>query len=218
MKNKCDIVQDLLFGYKDNTLKQGSKELVEEHLKTCRNCKNVWEQLHKEENAEDNKKIEIDYLKNVKKKINKKNKIIIISSILLLLIIGLNIGIFTHYIKKAGNMDIYLNEEITKEQLDEITQEIHNIDKDAKIIYKTKQDVLNEMKERFKDSQNLLNGYEKNNNPFKPYIEVDSNIKGVKEIKEKLKSKSDLVKKITTITGTNPYMYVIYEILSMSNL
>ena len=115
-------------------------------------------------------------------------------------------------------MDIYLSEEITKEQLDDITQEIHNIDKDAKIVYKTKQDVLNEMREKFKDSQNLLNGYEKNNNPFKPYIEVDSNIKRVKEIEEKLKSKSDLVKKITTITGTNPYMYVIYEILSMSNL
>lgn len=58
----------------------------------------------------------------------------------------------------------------------------------------------------------------KNNNPCKPYIEVDSNIKWVKEIEEKLKSKSDLVKKTTTITGTNPYMYVIYEILSMSNL
>lgn len=218
MKNKCDIVQDLLFGYKDNTLKQGSKELVEEHLKTCKDCKNVWEQLHKEEIAEDNKKIEIDYLKKVKKKINKKNKIIIISSVLLVIIIGLNIGIFMHYIKDAGNMDIYLNEEISKEQLNDLTQEIHEIDKNAKIIYKTKQDALDEMKERFKDSQNLLNGYGENNNPFKPYIVIDSNIKAVKEIEEKLKSKNDLIKKITTITGTNPYMYVIYEILSMSNL
>ena len=181
MKNKCDIVQDLLFGYKDNTLKQGSKELVEEHLKMCRDCKNTWEQLHKEEKEKEEEKVEIDYLKNVKKKIVNKNKIIIISSILLVLILGINLGIFMHYIKAAGNMDIYLNEEISTEQLEEIKQEIQNIDKEAKITYKTKQDALDEMKEKFKDSSNLLNGYEGDNNIFKPYIVVDSNIKDVKK-------------------------------------
>ena len=214
MKNKCDIVQYLLFGYKDNTLKQGSKELVEEHLKMCRDCKNTWEQLHKEEKEKEEEKVEIDYLKNVKKKIVNKNKIIIISSILLVLILGINLGIFMHYIKAAGNMDIYLNEEISTEQLEEIKQEIQNIDKEAKITYKTKQDALDEMKEKFKDSSNLLNGYEGDNNIFKPYIVVDSNIKDVKKIEEKLKNKNGLIKKIRTIIDMNPYAYMVGEVMS----
>ena len=71
MKKECDIVQDLLFGYKDNILKQGSRELVSEHLKKCENCKDIWEQLNKENSVDNKEKIEIDYLKNVKKKIRK---------------------------------------------------------------------------------------------------------------------------------------------------
>ena len=42
MKNECDIVQDLLFSYKDGCLKQGSKEFVEKHLKKCDNCSKVY--------------------------------------------------------------------------------------------------------------------------------------------------------------------------------
>lgn len=119
-----------------------------------------------------------------------------------------------HYIKAAGNMDIYLNEEISTEQLEEIKQEIQNIDKEAKITYKTKQDALDEMKEKFKDSSNLLNGYEGDNNIFKPYIVVDSNIKDVKKIEEKLKNKNGLIKKIRTIIDMNPYAYMVGEVMS----
>ena len=41
MKNECDIVKDLLFSYKDGVLSDTSKELVENHLKTCESCKNM---------------------------------------------------------------------------------------------------------------------------------------------------------------------------------
>ena len=54
MKKECDIVQDLLFGYVDNTLKEGSKELVEEHLKSCRECKNTFDNLKENDENEDN--------------------------------------------------------------------------------------------------------------------------------------------------------------------
>ena len=32
MKKECEIVQDLLFGYNDETLRKSSKELVEKHF------------------------------------------------------------------------------------------------------------------------------------------------------------------------------------------
>ena len=42
---ECDIVQDLLFGYNDETLKEGSKEFVENHLKECEKCKKIYEEI-----------------------------------------------------------------------------------------------------------------------------------------------------------------------------
>ena len=65
---ECDIAQDLLFGYKDKTLKDGSKEFVENHLKECEECKKVYEEIKDDNEEIDN--TEIDYLK----KINKKEK------------------------------------------------------------------------------------------------------------------------------------------------
>ena len=50
MKKECDIVQDLLFGYADNTLKEGSTNLVEEHLKSCKKCKEILENIRDDEN------------------------------------------------------------------------------------------------------------------------------------------------------------------------
>ncbi len=87
MKKECEIVQDLLFSYYDGILSNSSKELVEEHLKTCENCKKALANVENDK-LEKNEKEEIDYLKKVHKKMNRKTKIIIvISSILLLLVI-----------------------------------------------------------------------------------------------------------------------------------
>ena len=45
MKNMCDIVQDLLPLYVDGCCTQGSRELVEEHLKECATCKQVFGEM-----------------------------------------------------------------------------------------------------------------------------------------------------------------------------
>lgn len=45
MKNVCDIVQDLLPLYVDGCCTQGSRELVEEHLKECSACKQVFGEM-----------------------------------------------------------------------------------------------------------------------------------------------------------------------------
>ena len=49
MKNECDIVKDLLFSYKDGVLSDTSKELVENHLKTCESCKNMLKEIMQED-------------------------------------------------------------------------------------------------------------------------------------------------------------------------
>ena len=99
MKKECEIVQDLLFGYKDNTLHNESQKLVEEHLKTCENCNKIFQELKEEENNILTEKKEIDYLKKVRKNINKKNKLIIMIGIILTIVVAFNICIFSYYYK-----------------------------------------------------------------------------------------------------------------------
>ena len=71
MKNECDIVMDLLFSYSDGVLSDTSKEFVEKHLKTCKNCNKILKDINKEDEKIEEK--EIDAFKGIKKKINRKN-------------------------------------------------------------------------------------------------------------------------------------------------
>ena len=43
MRDKCDVVQDLLPIYLDGELREGTKRFVEEHLKECSTCRQVLE-------------------------------------------------------------------------------------------------------------------------------------------------------------------------------
>ena len=49
MKNECDIVKDLIFSYNDGVLSETSKNLVENHLKSCENCSNVLKEIQHRE-------------------------------------------------------------------------------------------------------------------------------------------------------------------------
>lgn len=213
MKKECEIVEDLLFGYQDGTLHNESKELVENHLISCEQCKKLFNEMKKDKI--DNKKEqeeEIDYLKKVKKKINKKNKWIIIIGIILGIIILFNIFIFTYYYSEAGKVKIYLSDNTTEEQKENIENSVTNIDGEAKIKYYSKEDSLNQMKEKFKDREELLSGYNKDNNPLPAYFVVDTEIENGEKIKNTVESLEG-VEHINNIGDTNPYMFMLSEII-----
>lgn len=219
MKNECDIVQDLLFSYKDGCLKQGSKEFVEKHLKKCENCAKVYSEMNNEEEQSDITKDEIDYLKKIKKKMKKKTKIIIAISIILSILIVFNIAIFVNYNKYVSEMTIYLEDSITVKERQKIENTIKEVDKNAEITYKSKEDALNNMKEKFADKSDLLAGYE-DNNIFPAYYEVNSNKKAIEEIEAKLIN-NEKIKSISSSKGVNPYelffMQYIYIPLTGKN-
>lgn len=150
-KKECNIVQDLLLNYVDGVLSNDSNEFVEYHIRECRNCEEKLEELRKdiEENEKSETK-EVDYLKNVKRKINKKNKIIIIVGAILAITIILNIAVFINYSITACGMEIYLNDDITEQELKDIEQMIKSKDNNAEIIYHSKQDGLEKMKEKIR--------------------------------------------------------------------
>ncbi len=211
MKKECEIVQDLLFGYQDKTLHEASKELVEEHLKTCEDCRKIFSEMQKEEDTNENNE-EIDYLKNINKKVKKKNKLLIIVGVILGIIVLLNIGIFAYYYSEAGKVQIYLNDDIKEEQIENIKNLITNIDENAKIKYFSKEDSLNQMKEKFKSNENLLSGYGGENNPLPAFLEVDTSIENAKKIETKMQS-IEGVKKITGSFDSNPYLFMFSKVM-----
>lgn len=204
---ECDIVQDLVFGYNDGTLKEGSKEFVENHLKECEKCNKIYEEIKDDKTEEDIP--EIDYLKKINKKGKKKNLIIIILSILVVIAVFISIVAFINYYNKA-RVEIFLEDNIENNQIQDIKDAIYEIDENAQITYNSKEDVLKQMKERMENAE-LLNGYEGENNIFPASLIVKtSKMNSYKKIEDKVKEMNG-VKSITR-TRVNPYELLFAEI------
>ncbi len=211
MKKECEIVQDLLIGYQDGTLHTYSKELVEKHLKKCEECNKVFNEMKKDEVEGSIQEQEIDYLKNVKRKISKKNKLLIAIGTILTIVILLNIVVFAYYYHEARKVQIYLNNDVTEEQIGDIKNAITNIDENAKIEYHSKEDALNELKEKFSDNKDLLSGYGGDNNPLNAYYVIDASMENARKI-EGLEGNLPGIKKITTNLSYNPYEFILSNI------
>lgn len=80
---ECDIVQDLLIGYNDGTLKEESKKLVNEHLKKCESCQTILKEIQND-NPQISEKEKIDYLKKIRRKSIIKSIIIVITIFLVI--------------------------------------------------------------------------------------------------------------------------------------
>lgn len=116
MEKECEIVQDLLLNYVEDNLNPASKELVEKHLKNCKRCQEQFNILKEDNENEDEQIEEIDYLKNIKKKMSKKNIILIVLGIILLISVILNILVFSEYNSVVSDLTIRLKDDITMEE------------------------------------------------------------------------------------------------------
>lgn len=209
MKNECDIVQDLLFGYNDKTLRNTSKEFVENHLKKCNECKEVLKQIQNDTEPEEEIE-EINYLKKVRSKINRKNIFLIIALVLLVLVVLFNILVFANYNNKASEIKIILKDNVTQEQLNNIEQIIKSNFRDVEIKYSSKEEELQKYKENFK---NFMTGYNENNNPCSDTCYIKANINDIEKI-DKLLQNIDYIKKVGTYTTANPYLLFINEFIN----
>lgn len=207
MKNECDIVMDLLFSYSDGVLSDTSKEFVEKHLKTCKNCNKILKDINKEDEKIEEK--EIDAFKGIKKKINRKNIFICISLFFLLGIIIFNIMIFINYNKFASEMQIFLEDNITKEQLNNIENAIKNSTESVEIKYISKEKELEEVK---KWSKSELIGIDTENNPMLASIKIEADKKDIQEITNLVQNMPG-IRKISTNLSMNPYELFIGQYL-----
>ena len=91
IKNKCEIVKDLLPNYVEKTLSPGTNEFIESHIKGCKNCRRILEDLTEEELTEENdndNKQDIDYLKKYNRNMNVLKSVIVILIIFNILILS----------------------------------------------------------------------------------------------------------------------------------
>ena len=205
MKNECDLVKDLIFSYNDGVLRETSKNLVEKHLKSCENCSNVLKEIQ-QENHKNSEEKEIDAFKGIRKKITKKNIVISISLIFLILIIIFNILVFINYNEVASTMIIYLQDDITDEQLDNIKNTILQKDEMSEIKYNSKEEELGKVQDWIGEDLKI------EKNPMKASLEIKTNTKIISTIVDAIEDMPG-IKKVYTYVSYKPYELFIGQIL-----
>lgn len=202
MKNECDIVKDLLFSYNDNILSNTSKEFVENHLKGCDECKKTLEQIQ-EDSDEKNPKKELDFLRKIRHKICRKNTIIAVVSVCLIAFIIFNIQAYKNYQEVSSTIQIYLEDGISDQELENIKNKIAEEDSNAQIEYISKQQELEKIKSKMKDNQNVLDEYNEENNPLPASFEIKTEA-DIKNIADSIQDMPG-VAQIVTYINANPY-------------
>lgn len=83
MKLPCSIVKEVIPNYVDECINDEARELVQEHLKECEACHKLYEDMKQPYKHEESK--EIDYLKKVKQRNQKRIILAVFITILLLI-------------------------------------------------------------------------------------------------------------------------------------
>ncbi len=107
MNNKyCKIVQDLLPNYIEGLTSDETNKFIEEHLKECVECKEIYTRMKEEfYKKESDEKVNINFLKKHKKQISKL-RITLFIIIIAILILLVNVGRKTYILRKYENANI----------------------------------------------------------------------------------------------------------------
>ena len=115
------------------------------------------------------------------------------------LILGENINHFVAQVESEQGIQVFINDDATQEQIDEIGNKIRNMAGVGTVEFVSKQQAFEQMKERFGDQQELLDGYD---DIFPAsYIVKLSDLTKSQEIQDQI-SKMDHIKNITSSNNT----------------
>lgn len=113
------------------------------------------------------------------------------------LILTENINHFVAEVESAQGIQVFIENEATQEQIDEIAEKIRNLEGVSTTEFISKEAALNQMKERFGDKKDLLTGYEENNIFPASYVVTLTDLSKSKEIQEQILTFEN-IKKITS--------------------
>lgn len=118
------------------------------------------------------------------------------------LILGENINHFVQEIKSAQGMQVFVKNEATEKEVVELGEKIKKLDGVSTAEFISKEDALNQMKEKFGEKQDLLDGYEGENNIFTAsYLVTVTDLKLSTDVQNQILA-LDNVKKITSSDKT----------------
>ena len=129
--------------------------------------------------------------------------------ILLVFVLG-NIYILFSFYQEGYHITIILKDEISSEQLEDIKQLLVAKYGEDKINYSSKEQALNDVKEKFKDKKELIDTYS-TDNPFKETLTVKTKKREKKEVLQLLEN-LDGISNVSTNTIENPYLWFISNI------
>lgn len=96
MKIKCEVINDLLPLYVDDVLSEASKELVDEHIAECENCRSNLENMKATIKLPVNREVRMDDTKSLmglKKLVNRKIRIAVAAALAVVAILALALQI-----------------------------------------------------------------------------------------------------------------------------
>ena len=115
------------------------------------------------------------------------------------LILGENINHFVEGVESEQGIQVFVKNEATQEQIDELGEKIRAIDGVSTVEFVSKDEALEQMKERFGDRQDLLEGYEGENNIFTAsYVVTLTDLTKSQAVQDQINTYSDVDKKINS--------------------
>jgi len=113
------------------------------------------------------------------------------------LILTENINHFVSEVESAQGIQVFINNDATQEKIEEIGEKIGALEGVSTTVYVSKDDALNQMKEKFGDKKDLLDGYEENNIFPASYVVTLTDLSRSKEVQNQILT-FDSIKKITS--------------------
>lgn len=103
-KRNCKIVQDLLPNYIEKLTNEESNDFIQAHLKECKECKRILEDMQKDLNVGTNKneKSKVNYIKKYNRKLKSLKIILLIILAIFLIRTGRNMIIMANLTNKAN--------------------------------------------------------------------------------------------------------------------
>ncbi len=113
------------------------------------------------------------------------------------LILTENINHFVTKVESEQGIQVFINNDATQKQIEEIKEKIMALDGVSTADFISKEQALNQMKERFGDKKDLLAGYEENNIFPASYVVTLTDLTKSKEVQDQILTFEN-IKKITS--------------------
>ncbi len=114
------------------------------------------------------------------------------------LILSENINYFVKEIESAQGIQVFIKNEANQEEIEKLGEKIRKIDGVSTTEFVSKEQALDQMKEKFGDKKDLLEGYEGENNIFTAsYVVTLTDLNQSKQVQDQILT-FDYVKKITS--------------------